>query len=94
MNIVKTRVDLFIKHVYPRLTVFSNLTKTLLCFRGLCNGAQRLMSHLRLMASSHAHAFTSFLMCAALYVQRGFDLLHLYRYRRIPASYGVRGFLV
>jgi len=54
------------------------------------------MSHLRLMASSRAHAFTSFLilMCAALYVQRGFDLLHLYSYRRIPASYGFRGFLV
>jgi len=61
---------------------------------GGCNGAQRLMSHLHLMASSRAHAFTSFLMCAALYVQRGFDLLQLYRYHRIPASYGFRGFLV
>jgi len=40
-----------------------------------CNGAQRLMSHLCLMASSCVHAVTSYLMCAALYIQRGFDLL-------------------
>jgi len=31
-----------------------------------CNGAQRLMSRLCLMASSCVHAVTSFLMCAAL----------------------------
>ena len=84
-----------LKTACPRFAVPSaKYLRTCLMPDIYCNDAQRLVSHLRLMASSRAHAFTSFLMCAALYVQSGFDLLHLYRYRRIPASYGFRGFLV
>jgi len=42
---------------------------------GGCNGAQRLMSHLCLMASSCVHPVPSYLMCTALEVQGGYDLL-------------------
>jgi len=41
----------------------------------VCNGAQRLMSQPCLMASGCVHPVINYLMCAALNVRMGFDLL-------------------